>query len=342
MAKSEDFPGNPKKAPGWMTGVKRAPAELPEPNLKVSVKEMLAQKQAEPGGDAHLQNETESVATKSPSATDASNIVFTSGVIAEIRTDLIRVSPYQPRLTFSETAIEELANSIASVGLVKPITVRPTADGFYELVGGERRWRAHKLLGRETITGHVRELDDAMAQILALTDNEGQETLTEYERGKSYSLILESKGERSIRSLGRRVGVNHSVISRCLLLMELPKEVRQILDEVPALIGGKWAKDFVQFSSTAPGLLIKAVTAMKDQKWSQEHALRWLAKEVTSQNQKNPTTKFTDTEISGIGRVRVEGKKVELRCEKSVDPKRLAEHFETFLKEIDRSLISSE
>ena len=342
MAKSEDFPGNPKKAPSWMSGVKRAPAELPEPNLNVSVREMLAQKQSESGGNPPVGHETAVVSANAQAITETSNLVIGSGVIAEIRTELIRVSPFQPRLTFSETAIEELANSIASVGLVKPITVRPLGDGSFELIGGERRWRAHKLLGRDTITSHVRELDDSMAQILALTDNEGQETLTEYERGKSYSSILESKGERSIRSLGRRVGVNHSVISRCLLLMELPKAVRLILDEIPSLIGGKWAKDFVQFSSTAPELLLKAVTAMRDQKWSQEHALRWLAKEIAALNQKNPTNKFTDTEISGIGRVRVEGKKGEVRCEKSGDAKRLAEQFETFLKGIDRSLISSE
>lgn len=342
MAKSEDFPGNPKKAPTWMSGVKRAPAELPEPNLRISVKEMLAQKQSEVAEVGQLAKPSESAGTRKGLASDSSNQVTESGVIAEIPTEKIRVSPFQPRLTFSESAIEELSESIASVGLVKPITVRPLGDGSFELVGGERRWRAHKLLGRETITSHVREMDDAMAQILALTDNEGQETLTEYERGKSYSSILASKGERSIRGLARRVGVNHSVISRCLLLMDLPKEVRQILDEIPSLIGGKWAKDFVQFSSTAPALLLKAVTSMREHKWTQEHALRWVAKEIASQNQKGPTDKFTDVEISGIGRVRVDGKKVELRCEKSIDAKRLAEQFEAFLKGIDRSLISGE
>ena len=342
MAKSEDYPGRKKTAPSWMSGVKRTPAELPEPNLSVSVKEMLKQQMSsEPAA-------TQGVAEIQPESSDSkvidklSDLDTTNGVIAEISTDSVRISPFQPRLTFSEAAIEDLANSIASVGLAKPITVRAISPGVYELVGGERRWRAHKLLGRETITAYVREMDDAMAQIIALTDNEGQEVLTEYERGKSYSKILDSGGEPSIRALARRLGVNHSVVSRCLLLMALPDEIRAMLDKNPGLIGGKWAKDFIEFSSKEPELILQAVTAMRDEQWTQEHALRWISKEVSSRDKQNTSSKFTDTEISGIGRVRVEGKKVEFRCEKSVDAKRLAKQFEDFLKTIDRSLIATE
>jgi ParB family chromosome partitioning protein len=124
--------------------------------------------------------------------------------------------------------------------------------------------------------------------------------------------------------------------------MDLPNEVKAILDTNPALIGGKRAKDFIEFSSEEPDLLLQAVTAMRDEQWSQEQALRWLAKEVASRDQQKTPSKFTDKEISGIGKVRVDGKRVELRCEKTVDAKRLAEQFEVFLKNIDRSLISCE
>lgn len=124
--------------------------------------------------------------------------------------------------------------------------------------------------------------------------------------------------------------------------MDLPEEVRAILDTNPGLIGGKWAKDFIEFSRTEPALLLQAVTSMRDHQWTQEHALRWLAKELASRDQQKTPGKFTDKEISGIGKVRVDGKKVEFRCEKTVDAKRLAEQFEAFLKTIDRSLITSE
>lgn len=339
MAKSEDYPG--RQAPSWMSGVKRAPAEVPEPNLKVSVRDMLAQQQAKEPASATVTERVE-IDSKAKDPVKTLETKGSNGVIAEISTSRIRVSPFQPRLTFSEAAIEDLANSIASVGLAKPVTVRPVGDGFYELVGGERRWRAHKLLGRETITSYVREMDDALAQILALTDNEGQEALTEYERAKSYSKILESGGEPSVRALARRLGVNHSIVSRCLLLMNLPIEVRTILDSSPALIGGKRAKDFIDFSSKEPELLLQAVTAMRDEQWTQEHALRWLAKEMASRAEQETHSRYTETEISGICKVRVDGRKVELRCEKSIDAKLIAEQFQEFLRKIDRTLIEAE
>ncbi|EPG9490385.1 MULTISPECIES: ParB/RepB/Spo0J family partition protein [Pseudomonadaceae] len=338
MAKSEDYPGQKKTPPLWVTGV-RPPAEIAEPNLRVSVADMLAAQRAEQEDSAPVPTP---VAAPTPGHSDESLAASDSGVLAEVRVESIRVSPFQPRLTFSEAAIEDLANSIASVGLVKPLTVRPIGEGAYELIGGERRWRAHKLLGRETVTAYVRSVTDAMAKILALTDNEGQEALTEYERGRSYAAIMRAGEESSIRALARRVGVNHSIVSRCLLLMDLPEEVRAILDTNPGLIGGKWAKDFIEFSRTEPALLLQAVTSMRDHQWTQEHALRWLAKEVASRDQQKTPSKFTDKEISGIGKVRVDGKKFELRCEKTVDAKRLAEQFEAFLKTIDRSLIASE
>lgn len=115
-----------------------------------------------------------------------------------------------------------------------------------------------------------------------------------------------------------------------------------ILDTNPGLIGGKWAKDFIEFSRTEPALLLQAVTSMRDQQWTQEHALRWLAKEIASRDKHKTPSKFTDKEISGIGQGSCRWEKVELRCEKTVDAKRLAEQFEAFLKTIDRSLITSE
>lgn len=331
MAKSDDFPGQKRNPTSQVSGM-RPPAEMAQPNLKVSVADMLAMQNADS-------------AENSPVATapmEGEFIPRGQGVIEQVRVDKIRRSPYQPRLRFDEASIEDLANSIASVGLAKPITLRLLANGEYELIGGERRWRAHKFLGRETITAWVlHSVTDEMAEILAITDNEGQEALTEYERGKSYSRIMSSGRETSIRGLARSVGVNHSIVSRCLLLMDLPAEVRTILDDEPGLIGGKWAKDFIEFSRSDPALLMQAVTSMRDDQWTQEHALRWIAKELLDRSQKPQKSRFTEVEISGIGKVRVDGKKIELRCEKSVDAQRLANQFEKFLKNLNRDDIAS-
>lgn len=210
--KSEDYPGRKKTA--GMMGL-RAPAVAPKITEPVSRAQMLAMTQDNDSTSEH---------------TDLNN---TPMALMELSVDSIKPSPYQPRLTLDEAAIEELANSIQSIGLIKPLLVRPLGNTEYELIGGERRWRAHKLIGIKTIMAYVRPIEDATAKVLALTDNEGQEPLTEYERGRSYADILASGVESSQRALARRLGVNVSIVSRCLLLMDLPESVRQILDKKP-------------------------------------------------------------------------------------------------------------
>lgn len=321
MAKSDKFPG--QGAGIRVTGI-RQPTEIAEPNLRVSVADMLAAQRAT----------TQPNQEENSAAGDSA-----LGFVAEIPTGAIRTSPFQPRLVFSEAAIEDLANSISAIGLVKPLTVRPIGTE-YELIGGERRWRAHKLLGHETVKAYVIQVPDSVARILAITDNEGQETLTEYERGRAYSIMLAAGDEPSIRSLSRRIGVNHSVVSRCLLLMDLPPNVRQILDVNPNLIGGKWAKDFVAYGKAEPDLLLNAVKSMRDESWTQERALRWIAKEVASRaEQADAVRKFAERPVDGVGKLRLSQRRLEVVCEKGIDPQRLMEAIEKYLKNIDPTVI---
>lgn len=341
MAKSEDYPG--KKPASLIRGLPH-PSELAEPNLEISISQMLANQKAE----SLLKTATDGLNSPANISSEVTKgeqtVVLTGelmprrGYIADLPISSISISPFQPRKEFLEQPIEDLANSISAVGLAKPITVRVLSEGVYQLIGGERRWRAHKILGRETITAYVIIASDAQAKILALTDNEGQETLSEYERGCSYRSIMESGDEPSLRSLARRIGVNHSTVSRCLLLLELPKAVTEILDKKPRLIGGKSAKTFIELGKTNEPLLLTAVESMRDGKWTQEQALRWLKQEVAKlhpQIKSGPTLKT----YSGLGTVKIEGKKIELRCDKDVDTQRLSALFEEFLSKIDPELI---
>ncbi|MEB0222060.1 ParB/RepB/Spo0J family partition protein [Pseudomonas sp. AB12(2023)] len=330
MARSNDFPGQQKPVSG-IRGL-RQPDAPPEPNLQLSVSEMLAN---QPGG--LLSTGGTKPVEKSSLSVDylAHNEEPTFGELAAIDVDRIRVSRYQPRIIFSESSIEELATSIQTVGLVKPVLVRPCDDGWFELVGGERRWRAHKLLGKLKIISHVRHLTDAMAMVLALTDNEGQEPLTEYERGRAYKKILDSGDEPSMRALSRRLGVNVSIVSRCLLLMELPAPILEILDEHPTLVGGTAAKPFVEFSKVEPELTKRAVLLIRDEKNSQEQALRWIAKEIAVRNSASVPSRLVDKKVVGYGVLRVDGKKLEFRCEKNIDAKLLSAKFEEFLQTLD-------
>ncbi|GAB3470680.1 ParB/RepB/Spo0J family partition protein [Azotobacter salinestris] len=316
--KSDDYPGRKKTA--GMMGL-RAPAAVPQFTEQVSRAQMLAMsKEEDSPADLAVENET----TANSQTT-----------LAEILVEAIKPSPYQPRLTINEAAIEELANSIQSIGLVKPLIVRPVGQGEYELIGGERRWRAHKLVGIKTVMAYVRPMSDAMAKILALTDNEGQEPLTEYERGRSYAHILESGDEPSQRALARRLGVNVSIISRCLLLMELPEAARQILDKNPGLIGGLKAKDFIEFGKTHPDLLVQAITSMRDEGISQVQALRWIAQKIAEQKGNPGPSRAASKAIKGLGTMKIDGRKMELRCEKNVDMHSLSEQLAAFLETIN-------
>ncbi|MFC0709940.1 ParB/RepB/Spo0J family partition protein [Azorhizophilus paspali] len=312
--KSDDYPGR-KRSVGMM-GL-RAPAAVPQFTEQVSRAQMLAMSKEE------------------DSPADSEATANSQTTLAEILVEAIKPSPYQPRLTVNEAAIEDLANSIQSIGLVKPLIVRPVGQGEYELIGGERRWRAHKLVGIRTVMAYVRPMSDAMAKILALTDNEGQEPLTEYERGRSYAHILESGDEPSQRALARRLGVNVSIISRCLLLMELPEAVRQILDKSPGLIGGLKAKEFIEFGKTHPDLLVQATTSMRDEGISQVQALRWIAQKIAEQKGNPEPSRATSKAIKGLGTIKIDGRKMELRCEKNVDMHSLSEQLAAFLETIN-------
>ncbi|SEJ45010.1 ParB family protein [Azotobacter beijerinckii] len=316
--KSDDYPG--RKRTAGMMGL-RVPAAVPQHTEQVSRAQMLAMSKEE---DSPAESAVENEATANSQTT-----------LAEIPVEAIKPSPYQPRLTINEAAIEELANSIQSIGLVKPLIVRPVGLGDYELIGGERRWRAHKLVGIKTVMAYVRSMDDAMAKILALTDNEGQEPLTEYERGRSYAHILESGDEPSQRALARRLGVNVSIISRCLLLMELPEAARQILDKNPGLVGGLKAKEFIEFGKTHPDLLVQAITSMRDEGISQVQALRWIGQKIAEQKGNPEGLRVTSKAIRGLGTMKVDGRKMEFRCEKNVDMKLLSEQIAAFLETIN-------
>ena len=316
--KSDDYPGR-KKTIGMM-GL-RVPAAVPQFTEQVSRAQMLAMSKEEASpADSVVENEV----TANSQTT-----------LAEIPVEAIKPSPYQPRLMINEAAIEDLANSIQSIGLVKPLIVRPVGQGEYELIGGERRWRAHKLVGIKTVMAYVRRMNDAMTKILALTDNEGQEPLTEYERGRSYAHILESGDESSQRALARRLGVNVSIISRCLLLMELPEAARQILDKNPGLIGGLKAKEFIEFGKTHPDFLVQAITLMRDEGISQVQALRWIAQKIAEQKGNPELLRATLKAIKGLGTMKIDGRKMELRCEKNVDMQSLSEQLAAFLETIN-------
>jgi ParB family transcriptional regulator, chromosome partitioning protein len=147
--------------------------------------------------------------------------------VRQIPIDQIVSSPYQPRTIFDDERIEELAQTIRTHGMIQPIVVRKVGD-TYELIAGERRWRACQKLGIDTVPAIIRELNDSQAASVALIENLQREGLTAIEEAIAYQQLLELHGLTQ-ESLAQRLGKGQSTIANKLRLLHLPQEVQEAL-----------------------------------------------------------------------------------------------------------------
>ena len=144
--------------------------------------------------------------------------------LAEIPIDQITVNPHQPRKTFNFNSLSELAVSIQNSGVIQPIIVRRDGDG-YQLIAGERRWRAARQAGLQRIPAIVREATDAQSLELALIENLLREDLNPIEEADAYRRLLAQFGWTQ-DELAQRVGRDRSTIANCLRLLRLPEVIQ--------------------------------------------------------------------------------------------------------------------
>jgi ParB family chromosome partitioning protein len=149
--------------------------------------------------------------------------------LREIAVQLIRPNPVQPRSEFDEEALVALSRSIAARGVLQPVVVRPIPGGTYELVAGERRLRAARLAGLETIPAVVRETDEGDRLELALIENMAREDLNPIEEARALATLVDDLG-LSKEEIGRRVGRSRPAISNMIRLLELPDEALAMIE----------------------------------------------------------------------------------------------------------------
>ena len=148
--------------------------------------------------------------------------------LAELPVDAIHANPRQPRRRFEPEATSGLASSIKQQGLLQPVVVRPRQAGGYELIAGERRWRAAREAGIESLPALVREADDRDTLLLALVENVAREQLSPVEEARAYASLVD-EFELSLGDVADRVGRSKSAVSNRLRLLELPEEVLWML-----------------------------------------------------------------------------------------------------------------
>ena len=141
----------------------------------------------------------------------------------------IRANTRQPRRRFDAEGISELAESIKAQGLVQPVVVRPLGGASWELIAGERRWRAARAAGLATIPALVRETDDRESLLLALVENVAREDLSPIEEARAYSILMDEFA-LSLGEVAERVGRSKPVVSNRIRLLELPDDVIGLLE----------------------------------------------------------------------------------------------------------------
>jgi ParB family chromosome partitioning protein len=144
--------------------------------------------------------------------------------------DLISPNPKQPRRRFDEDTLAALADSLLERGVLQPVLVRPKAGGTYELVAGERRWRAARIAGLEAIPALVRPRADAEALELALIENMAREDLNPIEEARACAALVEELG-LTREQVGRRVGRGRVAVTNLIRLLDLPDEAIALLED---------------------------------------------------------------------------------------------------------------
>ena len=149
--------------------------------------------------------------------------------LRELSVELIAPNPQQPRRRFDEASLEALAASVGDTGVLQPVLVRPRPGGRYELVAGERRWRAAKLAGLETVPALVRAREDSASLELALIENMVREDLNPIEEARACAGLVEELG-LTREEVGRRIGRSRVAVSNLIRLLELPDEAIEMLE----------------------------------------------------------------------------------------------------------------
>ena len=153
-----------------------------------------------------------------------------SSTINEVAIDLIEANPNQPRREFDEQALLELASSIREIGIIQPITLRQVDDNRFQLIAGERRWRASQIAGLKAIPAYIRTISDESVMEMALVENIQREDLNAIEIALAYQHLLDNDGMTQ-EKVSERVGKSRAAIANYLRLLRLPAQIQLSLQK---------------------------------------------------------------------------------------------------------------
>lgn len=236
-----------------------------------------------------------------------------AGWLRSVRVDEIRANPFQPRGHIEEDDLRELMSSIQANGVLQPVILRPRDDG-YELIAGERRWRAAMMAGLAEIPAIVREASDRQVAILALLENLQREDLHFFEEAEGYARLL-SEFELTQEELARQVGRSQGSVANKLRLLRLPEAVREIISR--EMLTERHARALL----AVPDEEIQSQLAREcaKQGWTVRELETHAARRVAPQPRQRRTAVVTDARIfinefrRAAGTLRDQGFRVDMR-----------------------------
>jgi ParB family chromosome partitioning protein len=211
-------------------------------------------------------------------------------MMAFIHPDEVAVNPYQPRTTFDEEALADLAQSISELGIIQPITVRKISDGNYQLVSGERRLRASKLAKLESIPAFVREANDQESLEMALVENIQREDLDPIEIALSYQRLIDEI-DLTQESMSKRVGKKRSTITNYLRLLKLHPQVQGALRRREISMGHGRALMAVEDEKAQIELLVSVLNKSLSVRATEELVRKYGSPENEKSEPKGPSKK---------------------------------------------------
>lgn len=183
--------------------------------------------------------------------------------VSDIALNEIRPNPYQPRQSFDEAGLQELANSIQKSGVFQPIIVKPSTVKGYEIVAGERRFRASKLAGKKTIPAIIRDVDQQQMMEVAVLENLQREDLNPIEEAEAYNTLMENLDLTQVQ-VADRLGKSRSYIANYLRLLSLPAQVKTLIRQQQLAMGQA-----------------RTLLSLKDKSQIEELAQRVIAQQLT-------------------------------------------------------------
>lgn len=234
--------------------------------------------------------------------------VYKTSRLETIAISDIRSNPVQPRTEFDAKALQELADNIDKNGLLQPITVRQTAQG-YEIVAGERRFRAMQLLGKTSIECIMVHITDQQNALLALSENLARKDLSDYETALAVEKIQDSFDNKT--ELAKALGISRAKLYKLLSFNELPKSVLMNLSDNPSILSADTAeqiktlkKDLNINDDLFGGILLKAVTMLKSGELKQSHLSNFIISNAAAASVAADDCPNSDTSEAGTTEVK--------------------------------------